>query len=147
MKDTPVENQEQADKEQQQALAAQWFNDQLKKATNYLAQQGIVLESVFNDESTYIAPLLAVFEVRTKERKKYWVIAGDLPTDVTSDNVAQDARGAIRHFSLHWQMKAEGMVRAGLRDTVQRDFAQLLITKAEAIYPFAESEAVWKNKK
>lgn len=147
MKDTPVENQEQVDKEQQQqALAAQWFNDQLKKATSYLAQQGIILESVFNDDSTYVAPLFAVFKVRDKDRKKYWVIAGDLPTDVTSDNVAKDARSAIRHFSLHWQMKAEGMVRAGLRDTVQRDFAQLLITKAEALYPFAESEAVWKKR-
>ena len=147
MKDTPVENSAPlSEQEQRMALAAQWFNQQLSQATQYLAQQGVILETVFNDESTYVAPLFAIFKVRDKDRNKYWVIAGDLPTDFATDNVAKDAKAAIRHFSLHWQMKAEAMIRSGLRDTVQRDFAQLLITKAEAIYPFVESEALWKKR-
>ncbi|MCY7293985.1 DUF4826 family protein [Alteromonas sp. a30] len=146
MKDTPVENQEQlSDEEQRLALAAQWFNQQSQKATSYLAQKGVVVETVFNEECTYVAPLFAIFKIRDKERKKYWVIAGDLPTDFATDNVAKDAKNAIRHFSLQWQMRAENMIRVGIKDTVQRDFAQMLVTKAEAIYPFVESEALWKK--
>ncbi len=126
-----------------QVQAAQWFNEQFNKATKHLADQGVLIESVFNDESTYVAPMFAIFKIRSKDRKKYWVIAGDLPTDYTPDSAAKDFKAAMRHFSLHWQMKAENMIAAGIRDTVQRDFAQLLVTKAEALYAFIDNKIMW----
>lgn len=126
-----------------QVQAAQWFNEQLGKATRYLAEQGVILDTVFHDQSTYVAPMFAIFKIRCKDRKKYWVIAGDLPTDFTPDTAAKDFKSALRHFTLNWQMKAENMIRAGLRDNIQRDFAQLLITKAEALYAFVDNNVLW----
>lgn len=128
-----------------QEQAAVWFNSQVQRASQYLANQGVFLDQVDQEKSTYVAPLFSILKVRSKDRKRFWVIVGDLPTDYTPDSTAKTAREALRHFALHWQLKAEQMIQAGLRDKVQQDYAQLLVTKAEAIYPFVDNKSLWEK--
>lgn len=125
--------------------ATVWFNSQVQRAGQYLANQGVILEKVEQDKSTYVAPLFSILKIRSKDRKRFWVIVGDLPTDFIPDSTAKTAREALRHFALHWQLKAEQMIQAGIRDTVQRDYAQLLVTKAQAIYPFVDNKSLWEK--
>ena len=125
--------------------AAVWFNSQVQRATQYLANQGVTLTKVDQDKSTYVAPLFTILRIRSADRKRFWVIVGDLPTDFTADGTAKNAREALRHFALHWQLKAEQMIQAGLRDKIQQDYAQLLVTKSEAIYPFVDNSSLWQK--
>lgn len=125
--------------------AAVWFNSQVQRASQYLANQGVTIAKVDQDKSTYVAPLFAILSIRSADKKRFWVIVGDLPTDFIPVNTAKDARQALRHFALHWQLKAEQMIQAGLRDKIQRDYAQLLVTKSEAIYPFIDNSSIWQH--
>ena len=122
-----------------------WFNSQVQRAGQYLANQGIAIDKVDQEKSTYVAPLFSILKVRSKDRKRFWVIVGDLPTDFAPDSTAKTAREALRHFSLHWQLKAEQMIQAGFRDKIQQDYAQLLVTKSEAIYPFIDNPSIWEK--
>lgn len=126
--------------------AAVWFNSQVQRAGQYLANQGVIMEKLDQNNSTYVAPLFCILKIRSKDRKRFWVIVGDLPTDYTPDSTAKNAREALRHFALHWQLKAEQMIQAGIRDNIQRDYAQLLVTKAEAIYPFVDNKSLWEKR-
>ncbi|MFQ3209387.1 MAG: hypothetical protein ACI9HU_000876, partial [Colwellia sp.] len=91
--------------EQQQ----QWVKKQYQIATKYLAEKGIITNSVAVEESRYLVPLLALWKLIAMDGKKYWVLCGDLPSDHNSIDVAPNAREAIRHFALKWQMQAENL--------------------------------------
>lgn len=118
--------------EQQEGMV--WAQGQLRNASKFLAEKGVILETVFNEVSTYMTNKVAIFKIRDKERNKYWVITGDMPTDYAPASVAKDYKEAARHFSLNWQLKAENIIRMPTRTKVQSEFAQLLVNKAEELY-------------
>lgn len=123
--------------EQQQ----QWVKQQYQVATKYLAEKGIVTNSVAVEDSRYLIPLLAVWKLTSIDGKKFWVLCGDLPSDHSSVDVAPNAREALRHFALKWQMQAENLLQANNEE--QKDFAQLLIGRAEGLYKLSNDESVW----
>ena len=88
-----------------EAEQQQWTREQYQVATKYLAEKGIVTKSVQAQESRYIVPFLAVWKLTSLEGKKFWVLSGDLPTDHINFEVAANAREALRHFSLKWQLQ------------------------------------------
>ena len=123
--------------EQQQ----QWVREQYQTATKYLAEKGLVTESVVVDESRYLVPFLAVWKLKITDGSFYWVICGDLPSDHNVINVAPNAREAVRHFALKWQMQAENLLQSG--DKEQIEFANLLIGRAEGLCDMHEQDHFW----
>ena len=126
--------------EQQQ----QWVKQQYQIATKYLAEKGIVTSSVAVEESRYLVPVLALWKLTAMDGKKFWVLCGDLPCDHSSVDVAPNAREAIRHFALKWQMQAENLLQAESEE--QKRFAQLLISRAEGLYKLYDEEPLWQSK-
>ncbi|PKG84359.1 DUF4826 domain-containing protein [Colwellia sp. 75C3] len=122
----------------------QWVKKQYQIATKYLAEKGIVTNSVTVEESRYLVPLLALWKLTAMDGKKFWVLCGDLPSDHSSVDVAPNAREALRHFALKWQMQAENLLQA--ENEEQKNFAQLLIGRAEGLYKLYDDESLWQSK-
>ncbi len=120
----------------------QWVRDQYLNGTKYLASKGLVSETVTVEDSRYLTPVLSIWKLKLLDKTKVWVISGDLPSDHSNSDVAPNAREAIRHFALKWQMQAENLLRAESED--QTKFANLLIGRAEGLYQLYEKEDLWK---
>lgn len=123
--------------EQQQ----QWIKTQYQVATKYLAEKGVITQSVQVEESRYLVPILALWKLTSIDGKKFWVLCGDLPSDHSSIDVAPNAREALRHFSLKWQMQAENLLQA--KNKEQNEFAHLLIGRADGLYKLFNDEKLW----
>jgi hypothetical protein len=132
---------------QEQKMTAEqqqrWIREQYQVATKYLAEQGLVTQSVVVEESRYLIPSLSVWKLKVIDGSYFWVICGDLPSDHNVITIASNAREAVRHFSLKWQMQAENLLNTA--DKEQETFAKLLIRKAENLYEVYEQESFWKN--
>lgn len=122
-----------------------WVRDQYQKVAKFLAEKGVIIDSVILEQSRVLEPLLTLWKVKAIDGKQYWAIGGDLPSDVAPASVAEDARAALKHFSLHWQLKAENLSRAENQDQTQRDFVNILISRAEGIYDLAERSELWQT--
>jgi len=122
----------------------QWVREQYQVATKYLAEQGLVTDSVLVEESRYIVPIVAVWKLKAINGQYFWVICGDLPTDFSKVDVAKNPRDAIRHFSFKWQMQAENLFKAAKQE--QTDFAELLVSRAEGLYSLYEDDKFWNDK-
>ncbi|MFT5758035.1 MAG: hypothetical protein ACI9LM_002774 [Alteromonadaceae bacterium] len=133
-----AEQQEMNEQEQQE-----WVRNSYKTATKYLADKGMVTESVVESQSRYLVPALAVWKLNLLDKTSAWVICGDLPTDHANTDVAVNARDVIRHFSFKWQMQAENVGKSGQKE--QEEFANLLISRAEGLYGLYEKEELWAN--
>ena len=121
-----------------------WVQAQFQKANQFLAQEGILFDSVITEQSRYLAPYLAVWKIKAIDQKVYWVISGDLPTDVALAVNATDARDVLRYFSLQWQLKAENLEANNTQqDARQAEFVQLLRSRADSLYAFYENETLW----
>lgn len=125
--------------EQQQA----WIREQYLKATKYLADKGLVTESVADKESRYLVPVLSVWKINLLDKSTVWVISGDLPTDHVALDGSESAREVIRHFSLKWQLQAENLLQQ--EDKEQQEFAQLLIGRADGLYKLYEKDELWQG--
>ena len=111
-----------------------WVQAQFQKANQFLAQEGILFDSVITEQSRYLAPYLAVWKIKAMDQKVYWVISGDLPTDVALAVNATDARDVLRYFSLQWQLKAENLEANNTQqDARQAEFVQLLRSRADSL--------------
>jgi len=121
-----------------------WTRDAYQKAIGFLGENGIITEIVVQKDSRYLAPLLAVWKVKSNKGKYYWVISGELPTDFMSIEGAASAREAIRAFSMRWQLQAEQIRQADQIDESQLEFAVLLETRAEQLYELFNQETLWK---
>jgi hypothetical protein len=123
---------------------SQWVQAQFRKANEYLASKGILPDQVVVKESRYLAPLIAVWKIKSQDRKEYWVLSGDLPTDHLAVSAAPDAKEAIRAFSLNWQLKAQQIIDSGTTDKTQQDFANLLISRAHGLYDLFDQDEIWQ---
>ncbi|MCH8536742.1 MAG: DUF4826 family protein [Alkalimonas sp.] len=123
---------------------SQWVQTQFRKANEYLASKGILPDQVVVQESRYLAPLIAVWKIKSQDRKEYWVLSGDLPTDHLAVSAAASAKEAIRAFSLNWQLKAQQIIDSGSADKTQQDFANLLISRAHGLYDLFEQDEIWQ---
>lgn len=134
--------QEQAQAQQQSVM---WQRECFQNAQKHLAEKGVMPQSLIEKESRFIAPLCALWKFKAQDGKKYWVITGRLPTDHAHENAAENARDALRYFSLQWQLKADQLMQAGAGDKTKVDFANLLINRAHGIYEMYEKEELWVN--
>lgn len=135
---------EQLTQEQLEQARAEWVRTQFQKANEYLASKGILPDNVAASESRYLPPYMAVWKLNTKDKQSYWVISGDLPTDHIAFSAAPNARDAVRAFSMHWQLKAQQIIDAGVKDKTQQDFANLLINRAHNLYDMFNEDQLWQ---
>lgn len=119
-----------------------WVREQYQKATKYLADKAIVTESVKVEESRYIVPLVAVWQLKTLDKNSLWVISGDLPCDHIPLSAADTVREAIRNFSMKWQLQAQN-IQQSATDKTQLDFSNLLISRAEGLFQLCENDDLW----
>jgi len=119
----------------------QWLRDKYQVATKFLADKGMVTTSVSDADSRYIIPLMSIWKLNLIDKSSVWVIAGDLPTDYIEENVAKDAREAVRHFSYKWQMQADQLLQAPSNE--QHEFANILIHRAESLYNIFTKDEIW----
>lgn len=138
----PLTAQEQALAEQQRVA---WQRECFQNAQKYLAEKGIMPKTVVDKDSRFLAPLCAMWKFKAQNGKTYWVVTGRLPTDHAEVSAAKDAREAMRYFSLQWQLKADQIINAGVRDKTEADFANLLINRAHGLYEMHENEQLWAN--
>lgn len=139
----PLTPEEQAQAEQQSVM---WQRECFQNAQKHLAEKGVMPKSLLEKESRFIAPLCALWKFKGQDGKSYWVITGRLPTDHALASVAENARDALRYFSLQWQLKADQIIQSGgARDKTQVDFANLLINRAHGLYEMYEKEELWLN--
>lgn len=123
----------------------EWVRTQFQKANEYLASKGIIPDNVAVSESRYLPPFVAVWKLNSRDKKSFWVISGDLPTDHMPISAALNAREAIRAFALHWQLKAEQIAQVGFTDQTQQDFANLLVSRAHSLYDVFDNEPLWQG--
>jgi len=122
-----------------------WSREHYQKASGFLAEKGILTESVSMDDSRYLAPLVAVWKIKSTEKKWFWVISGDLPTDVMTEEGASSAREALKAFSFQWQMKAENILKNEQADQTQKEFAAVLVGRANGLYDISSKDELWNS--
>ena len=122
-----------------------WIREQYLKATKYLAEKGLVTESVAETESRYLVPVMALWKINLLDKTKVWVVSGDLPTDHIALDKGESARDVVRHFSSKWQLQAENLLR--LDDKEQKQFAEFLIGRADGLYQLYDKDELWQEAK
>ncbi|MFZ8200043.1 DUF4826 family protein [Alteromonas portus] len=122
---------------------ANWVREQFQKANKFLAENGVLFDTVITEESRYLIPYLAVWKIKAMDGKLYWVISGDLPSDYTTAENAKDAKEVLRHFAMHWQLKAENLINAKNADESQKEFGALLINRAENLFAMQNTPELW----
>ncbi|WP_417350161.1 DUF4826 family protein [Ferrimonas sp.] len=121
----------------------EWIRTQFQKANRHMAEKGLIPGKVYDKECRVLPPFLALWKImESGSGKRYWVLSGDLPADLMQDTHIEDARDALRHFSLNWQMKAEN-IRRTTQDKTQLEYAALLINRAEAMSQMQMDERFW----
>lgn len=122
-----------------------WSRESYQKATAFLAEKGIVTETVSMEHSRYLAPLVAVWKIKTTDKKWLWVLSGNLPTDYVAESAATTAREAMRSFSFKWQMDSEKILAAGEFGPDKEELAKMLQDRAERLYEVCEADSLWQS--
>jgi len=134
-----------------------WANEQMTAMAKHLAARGLITKDEVRVEARWNYPfriLLAQAWGAKSAHEKFWVIAGDVPVDHVEGGLVADARGALKHFALRWQMQG-ARVKSADRDIApdqQRsklrmnwsEVGDTLAEKAEFIYALAEDERNWE---
>ncbi|AOT08037.1 DUF4826 family protein [Pseudoalteromonas luteoviolacea] len=132
-------------KSQEQQSLQLWQREQLQAAQRYLADKGIITTKVIEKECRILPPAIAIWRLEDQKGKGYWAVSGQVPTDAVETKVANSARDALRHLSFQWQIKADGIISAGVKDQTQVDFANLLVNKAHDIYAIYNNDKLWAS--
>ena len=138
----PQQQPQQLTEEQAQA----WVREKFQEANKYLAEQGILSDQIVTKESRYLIPYIAVWKFTTQDKKKVWVVNGDVPTDLVGEKAAKTPREALRHFALSWQLKADKVLADEKSLTTEKqNYAKYLIARAENVYQVTEREDLWQQ--
>lgn len=123
---------------------SEWVREQFQRANKHLAEKGVLFDTVSTEESRYLAPYIAVWKIKAIDGQFFWVISGDVPADFIPYEAEKNARDTLRAFSMRWQLKAENILQSASADQTEKDFAQLLITKAENVYGIFANDKLWQ---
>jgi len=124
--------------------STEWVRSEFQKANKHLAEKGVLYESVILDDCRYLAPLVAIWKIKARDGKKFWVISGEVPSDFVSIDVAKNAQDVLKHFSLQWQLQAENLMQGDTADKTVEQYAGMLVNSAENIYRLCENQELWQ---
>jgi hypothetical protein len=118
----------------------------------YLQHSGVTHGGVPENPDWHLSPKISVWPVMSSRGAwpGWFAIAGDLPTDYVSSDIARDARAALRHFSRLWREVAECMARGEAHPECRigspeswPNLHDLLRRRAELLGEFAEDDGLW----
>ena len=85
----------------------EWSQQEYVKISKFCNSKGHQVAGLEQSRCQTLPPVLGVWYVKTQDKKvDLWCIAGDFPTDLASSKVAENAREALRYFSMSWQLQA-----------------------------------------
>ncbi|WP_444994002.1 DUF4826 family protein [Aliikangiella sp. IMCC44359] len=130
----------------------QWSQKELVKIQKFCFSKGIQIKDFKKEKCLSMPPLVGIWYIISKTKgEDYWVISGELPTDIAPVKVAKDERDVTRYFSMSWHLKAARIEEAiaegkqmGDKET-QEKVVKELIEKAEALSQIHRDENLWKN--
>lgn len=131
-----------------------WSQAEYARAMRHLLNQGFGETKVMQSSSRVLPPLVALWHFEAKldgKRSRLWVISGtDLPVDHVGETAAASARDALRHFYLHWQLKAaqlEQNLAANKVDignpALQAEYMQSLKRGSERLFQLVNDDRLW----
>ncbi len=138
---------EQTDRQLNEQEQAEWTRSAYQKALKHLAEKGVIASQITLEESRVLPPLVAIWKLSAQVPavRKYWAISGDLPADVATLDAAESAREALRYFSMSWQLKGQQLLETAGNDETKRQYAGLLINRAEGLYELYNADPLWAN--
>jgi hypothetical protein len=147
------ENLKSLTNEEKEAKIKDWNQNEFVKIQKYCVTQGVEPKRIIQSKCQVIAPVLGIWYVEsTTKGEDYWVISGELPTDISPAKIAKNAREALRHFSMNWQLKAANLENAltqGQQPNVDKEtqekYINELSVKAETIYQIAQDDKLWAS--
>jgi hypothetical protein len=135
-----------------------WAQAQMQAMAKHLATAGLVVKDEVRIEARWHYPfriLVAQGYGRRTPEEKFWLIGGDVPLDHVEARAATDARAALRHFALRWQVQG-ARVKSGDRDLSPEaarselrvnwsEIGDALARNAEFVYALAEDDRNWES--
>ncbi len=131
----------------------EWAQKQYIDAMKYCHKHDLKVKNFDQPNSRVLPPVLTVWRINldTQPKSGVWLIGGGkVMMDHTDSSMAENARDALRHFSMSWQLKASQMEAAietntagGLDIEQQQKVIQTLISEAEALYALYANEKAW----
>jgi len=143
--------------EDDRAAFEKWGREQMRAMATHLAERGLVAKDEIVVEARWQYPFrILVAEAWGKRTpdERFWCVGGDVPVDHVEGKAATDARGALRHFALRWQVQG-ARVRSGDRDLAPgeqptdlrvnwTEVGDTLARNAEFVYALTEDERHWE---
>lgn len=137
------------------AVEEQWCEDRRAQVVDYLQREGIQHGRVGEWPAWHVAPYVSVWAIeslKVPESIGWWVICGDLPTDVVSAADIGHPRDAARAFANRWRDAAPYMERGEEHPDLRlgspeswTELASLLRARAELLAEWAEDDSVWPD--
>lgn len=135
-----------------------WAQEQMRAMATHLASHGLVTKDEIKVEARWQYPFRVLVAEAWGKRtpdERFWCIGGDVPVDHVEFKLAADARGALRHFALRWQVQG-ARVKSGDRDIAPGDqpgdlrvnwteVGDTLARNAEFVYALADDERNWES--
>ena len=130
-----------------------WNQEEFVKVQKHCMSKGVQPKTLDQSKTKCLPPIVGVWYINSATKgEDYWVLTGDLPSDLAPAKVAANAREAVKYFSMNWQLKAaniedaiaEGKITGENKET-QIKFIQELVTKAEGLYQLHSDEKLWAS--
>jgi len=130
-----------------------WSQKEYVKISKFCNTKGHQISGIDQSRCQSLPPVLGLWYVKTQDKKvDLWCIAGEFPTDLANSKVAENAREALRYFSMSWQLQsakleeglAEGKISLQDKET-QEKFIKELTTRAESLYDLYANDKLWKG--
>jgi hypothetical protein len=132
----------------------EWSQAEYARAMRHLLNQGYSEPGLMQPTSRILPPLVALWHFEAKldgKRSRLWVVTGtDLPVDHVAETVAGNARDALRHFYLHWQLRAaqleqklaNNQIEVG-NPALQTDYMKSLQRGSERLFKLTNDDGLW----
>ena len=132
----------------------EWSQAEYARAMRHLLNQGYAETRLLQPTSRVLPPMVALWHFEAKldgKRSRLWVVSGaDLPVDHVAETAAGNARDAMRHFYMHWQLRAaqleqklaNNQVDVG-NPTLQIEYMKSLQRGSERLFKLTNEDRLW----
>ena len=134
-----------------------WCAERLLDVATCLKQQGLEAGAgrIGDGPAWHVMPYASVWAVESQQRPEWigwWVICGDLPSDVLSAHDLATPRDALRAFGKRWLLHAQGLDRgqvpsawAHVSDLDLPKHTAQLKKRGAALLLWADDDASWSQ--
>jgi hypothetical protein len=129
-----------------------WVREQHDQMASYAARRELIGDAA-EGVPVWSIPhqvFLGRFYDKATPTGGYWYVAGGVPSDHIEAHLAGDARQALRHFSMKWQLQAAQIEEGSSTEQGDHppDFANVahnLSRSAEVLMACADNDDYWKK--